>query len=126
MPCATTFTPKSRLTFSVVAISQVPTAPLVPMCAPDALDQALAAVCGGVFVVLARQAEALDPAARQADGEDWLGGVEDLCEEVGRQRQGAEVLQHGEGRGGSRVSDVGMLQLFCCVSAHVACSQFRN
>ncbi len=87
-----------RPTLSVMAVCKVPTAPFVPMCAPYALDQALAAVGAGSgpVVIVARQAKALDSAVGQANGEQRLRGVQDLREQVRRQREGAEVFQHGE------------------------------
>jgi hypothetical protein len=96
------------------------------MGAPHGLDQALAAVCGGVcaipVVVFARQAEGLDTATGQADGEEWLGWVQDLCEEVCRQRQGAEILQHRE----AGVELSGVCGNGPAVSAHVVRRQFHN
>jgi hypothetical protein len=70
----------------------------VPVSAPYTLNQTLSAVRAGtcaVPILFAGKAKALDAAVRQADGEQWLGRVQDLGEEVRRQREGAEVLQHG-------------------------------
>jgi hypothetical protein len=86
------------LTLAVMAVGQVAAAPLMAMSAPDALDQAPAAARAAALVVLiARKPKALDPTARQADGQQRLGRVQDLGEQVCRERKRAEVLEHGEG-----------------------------
>ena len=69
--------------------------------APDTLDDALAAgdaavlVLVVVAVLVGGDAEGLDAAVGEADCKQRLGRVHHLREQVRRERQGAEVFQHG-------------------------------
>ena len=77
----------------------------MPPCAPHAVDQTLAVRDAVVLVALVvrgavrgGQPEGLDMATGQADGKQRLGGMEDLCEEVGGERQRAQILEHRDSR----------------------------
>lgn len=85
-----------------MTVSEAATAPLVPTCAPYALDQALAAckvvspVAAAIRPLGGRQAKTLDVAAGQAHRQKRLGGVKHLREEVRLQRESAKILKHGD------------------------------
>lgn len=57
-----------------------------------------AGVCVDVRILDGGQAEGLDVAAGEADGENGLGGVQSLGEELGGERERAEVLEHVGGQ----------------------------
>lgn len=93
--CHAAVSPPFPLTFSVMAVRQIATAPLVPASAPHALDQAPAATCCAGIFIFNGQAKALNATIGQANGQERLRRVQDLSEQVRRERERAEVLQHG-------------------------------
>lgn len=92
-----------------MGISQRPAAALVSPRLPQRLNHALAvtqharvpvgALVRGIVVVAGRQSEGLDVAVGQADGEQWLAGVQGRREDVGVEGEGAGVFEHGDGGG---------------------------
>ena len=82
-----------------MVVRQAPAAALVPR-APDAFNQALAAGDAAVLVLILvavarrRRRSLFDVPTGRADGEQGLRPVQDLAEELRRQRERAEILEH--------------------------------
>lgn len=96
-------------TFAVVAIRKSPAAALVSSCAPLGIDMARSIreyTCVSVLVIAAYgwEPKRLHMSAGETDCEYGFLRVNCLREEVGGEREGAEVLEHGGGGQGGEFS----------------------